>query len=96
MTPPNVPLVDLLRKACVEEADFLRESLQCLLQQLVEAQVTASIGAERYERTPNRTNARNGDRERDWETRVGTIHLEIPKLRKRLLCPGFFGATPAE
>jgi putative transposase len=33
------------------------------------------------ERTPARTNSRNGYRSRDWDTRVGTIELAIPKLR---------------
>lgn len=60
-----MPLLDLLRKAEVKEVDFLRETLEWLLHQLMDAEVIAQIGAERYERTPDRTNARNGYRPRD-------------------------------
>ena len=47
----------------------------------MEEEVTSLIGAERYERTEERTNQRNGVRHRLWDTRVGTIDLAIPKLR---------------
>jgi transposase-like protein len=48
----------------------------------MEAEVSAQIGAERYERNENRTTYRNGYRERPWDTRVGTLKLKIPKLRQ--------------
>ena len=41
------------------------------------------------ERTPSRTNQRNGFRERAWDTRAGTVELQIPKLRKGAYFPGF-------
>jgi transposase-like protein len=47
----------------------------------MEAEVTAQLGAEAYERTGERTGYRNGCRTRTWDTRVGTIELEIPKVR---------------
>src|SRR5690606_7431567 len=64
------------------DVDFLREALQVLVQSLMEAEVSAQIGAERYERNENRTTYRNGYRERPWDTRVGTLKLKIPKLRQ--------------
>lgn len=48
----------------------------------MEAEVAEDIGAERYERNAERVNQRNGNRERRWDTRVGTLDLKIPKLRK--------------
>jgi transposase-like protein len=75
-------LVDLLRKG--EEAaggDFLREALGWLARELMEAEVSAQIGAERYERADERATYRNGYRARPWDTRVGTLELAIPKLR---------------
>jgi transposase-like protein len=47
----------------------------------MEAEVSAQIGAERYERTAERTAQRNGYRARPWDTRLGSLELAIPKLR---------------
>ena len=47
----------------------------------MDAEVSAQIGAERYQRAEERTTQRNGYRQREWDTRVGTIELAIPKLR---------------
>src|SRR3954467_13065484 len=56
--------------------------------ELIEAEVSAMIGAELGERAPERRSAqRNGYRERNWDTRVGAIELAIPKLRSG---PGYF------
>lgn len=64
-------LGELLRKAQVErDADFLRESVRGLSQALMDLEVTQHVGAERYERTVERTGQRNGSRERTWDTRV--------------------------
>lgn len=79
----RMTLLELLRKCGVDgDVDFLREALQVLVQSLMEAEVSAQIGAERYERNENRTTYRNGYRERPWDTRVGTLKLKIPKLRQ--------------
>ena len=48
----------------------------------MEAEVAAQIGAGRYERTDERSTQRNGYRPRPWDTRVGTLELQIPKLRQ--------------
>jgi putative transposase len=73
--------VEALRKGLEPEADFLREVVRWTVQELMDAEVSAQIGAERYERTGDRTTQRNGHRRREWDTRVGTIELAIPKLR---------------
>jgi len=55
--------------------------LESVLNQVLEAQVTEQIGADRYERTESRQAYRNGSRIRPLSTRVGTIHLNVPRLR---------------
>jgi len=59
---------------------FLKEALTLLINALMDAEVTSIIGAEKYERNNNRNNYRNGYRLREWDTRVGTLQLSIPKL----------------
>ena len=51
------------------------------LQDLVDAEAAAVIGAQRYERTPQRTNRRNGTRPKTVATTAGEVELAIPKLR---------------
>ena len=65
-----------------EDEDFLREAVRCMAQLLMEEEVTQQIGAGRYERKTERKTQRNGYRERGWDTRVGEIALQIPKLRQ--------------
>ncbi len=78
----SMALRDLLRKAQVEEnVDFLREGVRTLTQALMEAEVTQQIGAERHERTSERRGQRNGYRERHWDTRVGSLTLQVPRVR---------------
>jgi putative transposase len=66
-----------------EHADVLRESVAWMARELMEADVGAQIGAELGERSLERTTHRNGYRSRDWDTRVGSIELAIPKLAMR-------------
>ncbi len=77
----RLALVDVLRKAGVEQADFLREGVRVLAQELMELEVAEQLGADRHERTPDRNGYRNGYRERPWDTRVGTIELQVPRVR---------------
>ena len=78
----RMALETLLRKAQMEhDADFLREGARVLGEALMELEVTQYVGAERHERTPDRTGQRNGYREREWDTRVGTIELRVPRAR---------------
>jgi putative transposase len=62
--------------------DLLRAMVQDFAQSLMSAEADALCGAGYGERSPERVNIRNGYRERDWDTRVGTIELAIPKLRQ--------------
>jgi transposase-like protein len=85
-------LMDVLRKGEDPEADFLREGVRWLVQELMDAEVSAQIGAERYERAEERTTQRNGYRTRPWDTRVGTLELAIPKLRQGSYFPSWLEA----
>src|ERR671931_122922 len=77
----RIALADVLRKAVVQQADFLREGVRVLAQELMELELGEHVGAERHERTPERSGYRNGYRERPWDTRVGTIELRVPRVR---------------
>jgi len=85
----SIDLLGILRKVGLEQdADFLREGVRVLTQALMEAEVTAQRGAERHERTAGRMGQRNGHRERQWDTRVGTIELRVPRVRDGGYFPG--------
>jgi len=65
-----------------EHADVIREAVRFMVAELMEAEVAAIVGAELGERAPERRSTqRNGYRERGWDTRVGEIELQIPRLR---------------
>ena len=82
MVVSTMELYELLRKADGADVDFLREGVRTLAQALMDLEVTAQVGADRGERAPERrVTHRNGYRPRDWDTRVGTVELQIPKLR---------------
>ena len=75
--------MELLRKRGMDgDVDFLREALQVLVEGIMDAEMSAQIGAQHGERNPERVTHRNGYRSRDWDTRVGTMELQIPKLRE--------------
>ena len=77
----RMALAEVLRKAGMEQADFLREGVRVLAEELMEMELAEHVGAERHERTVDRTGYRNGYRERPWDTRVGTIELKVPRVR---------------
>jgi transposase-like protein len=62
--------------------DFLREAMGVLVQAIMEAEVTTQTGAEHGERSASRLTQRNGYRDRPWDTRVGTLDLQIPRVRE--------------
>jgi putative transposase len=64
------------------DMDLLREMVRPPCERVMSEEVDAICGAPYGERTEERTNRRNGHRSRAWDTRTGTISLEIPKLRE--------------
>src|SRR5476649_1505099 len=87
MTDDKIALRALLEKG--SDATFLREMIGFAAQRLMELESEALCGAGHGERSADRRNQRNGYRDRDWETRAGTVELRIPKLRKGSYFPGF-------
>jgi putative transposase len=72
-----------------EHADVLLASVAWMARELMEADASAQIGAELGERSLERTTHRNGYPPRQWDTRVGSIELAIPKLRQGSYFPSF-------
>ena len=87
MTDDSIALRELLEKSA--DADLLREMIAFAAERLMELEVQALTGAGYGERSPGRLAQRNGYRGRDWETRAGTVELDIPKLRKGSYFPSF-------
>ena len=87
MTDDKIALRTLMEKG--SDATFLREMIGFAAQRLMELETDTLCGAGHGERSPERVNQRNGYRDRDWETRAGTVELRIPKLRKGSYFPGF-------
>jgi putative transposase len=82
MAKPRMDLTAFVGKLLDEQdGDVLREGIRVLSQALMETEVAGLIGAERHERSGERTAYRNGTRLRTWDTRMGTIELAIPKIR---------------
>src|SRR4051794_10816422 len=85
MTAAREAVEQMLR---CEHGDVLRESVAFMVRELIEAELAQQVGAEHGERAPERRiTQRNGYRYRDWDTRVGTIELAIPKLRRGSFMP---------
>ena len=87
MTEDSMSLVELVEK--YGDADFLRDVGQWTLQRLMELEAQQRCGAGPHERSAERTNQRNGYRDRRLETRLGSLELKIPKLRSGSYFPSF-------
>src|SRR5262249_964631 len=68
----------------------LAQLLESVLNQVLEAQVSEHLHAERYERTEERAGYRNGYKPRQLTTRVGTLTLQVPQLREGGVSPDLF------
>ena len=87
MTDDTIALRALLEKG--SDASVLRDMIGFAAHRLMELETEAVCGAAHGERSPDRQVQRNGYRDRDWETRAGTVELRIPRLRKGSYFPAF-------
>ena len=83
MTEISMSVLNKIRKLLEDaDGDGLREMVRVLAEALMNAEVDGLCGAGHGEGNPERVNHRNGYRSRRWDTRVGTIDLQIPRTRK--------------
>lgn len=87
MTGDMMNLRSLVEKSA--DADLLREMIGFAAEKLMALEAGAKTGAGYGEKSVARLAQRNGYRERDWETRAGTVELRIPKLRTGSYFPSF-------
>ena len=85
MTTSTIALAELAEKGA--DIDVLRQMVQFMAQRLMEIDVEGRCGAGYDQKSAERTNSRNGYRERTWETRAGTVELKIPKRRRAATSP---------
>jgi putative transposase len=72
----------MVQEILLDDPAFLREIVERVVQQLLEAEMTEHIGAAPYERSVTRTGHRNGYKPRTLRTRVGTLNLLVPQDRE--------------
>lgn len=87
MTDAKKTLLNLIEQEA--DVDLVREMLAFAANRMMELEIEVRTGASPGARTPERSNHRNGYRERAWDTRAGRIELAIPKLRKGSCFPSF-------
>jgi len=78
MVKDSMDLLELLRKRGIDgDVDFPLEALRVVAEAVMDADVSAKIGAERGERSPDRLTYRNGYRSRQWDTEVHIQHGKV-------------------
>lgn len=90
MTKPIVPQVATSDNAFLgEPTDALRDLFTGAIHALMEQEVAARLGADHYERSEGRNGQRNGTRPRRFDTRMGSLHLQVPRIRNETYQPSF-------
>jgi putative transposase len=87
MTKATMALTELAEKG--PDVDVLRQMIQFVAQRLMDMDVEQLCGAGYDVKSGERTNSRNGYRDRLWDTRAGGVDLKIPKLRAGSYFPPF-------
>lgn len=85
--------MEVAQAMLLDDPTFLKEIVERVLQELLEAEMTEHIGAAPYERTERRTGQRNGYKPRTLRTRVGTLNLLVLRTEKAPSPSGSFRAT---
>jgi len=76
------PVEEIAQGVLLDDPGFLREIVERVLQELLEAEMTEHVGAAPYERAQDRKGHRNGHKPRTLRTRVGTLNLLVPQDRE--------------
>ena len=85
---------EMVQGILLEDPAFLKEIVERVLQELLEAEMSEHIGAAPYERSATRSGHRNGYKPRTLRTRVGTLNLLVPQdLKKAPSARAFSRAT---
>jgi transposase-like protein len=82
MADPTMPALPAVRNLLEQQPDLLRALVEQTINTFLAAEADALCGAPYGQRSAERVNQRNGYRERRWDTRAGSIELQIPKLRE--------------
>jgi len=94
-TPSSIDPARFLHEQLAEVSpDLLRQMLSTFINTLMSAEADAVCGAPYGMPSPERVNARNGYRHRDFDTRAGTIDVATPKLRSGTYFPGLAAGAP--
>jgi putative transposase len=81
---------ELVQGALLDDPQFLRQIVEVVLQQLLEAEITEHLGAAPYQRTESRKGHRNGYKPRKLKSRVGTLELLVPQDREGTFSTSLF------
>jgi putative transposase len=84
------PEARIAQGTLLDDPGFLKEIVERVLKELLEAEMTEHVGAAPYERTENRTGHRNGHKPLTLRTRVGTLNLLVPQDNEGTFCTRLF------